>query len=348
MNIATILTNWFRDNSRCLPWKTDHDPYKIWVSEILLQQTRVEQAKPYYELFIAQFPTIADLAAAPLDQVLRLWQGLGYYRRAQNMHTAAQQVMETFGGRFPTTSQELALLKGVGNYTAAAVAAFAFNEPVVALDGNAFRIFSRLFAQSCPIDTPTGRILFLKLAQEAMGATPSSLFNQALMDFGSVICTPKPKCSLCPLTSHCMAYSLGDTGGFPVKRPKKTPRIRYFYYLHLVLGADTFIQQRTARDIWHNLWQFPLIETDRPIAPAALAELPEWQTIFQGDQTCITGWSNQYRHRLTHQLIHAFFISVSLDAVTPWIREHTLQIEMEQIDQYGISRLTERYLLNKP
>ncbi|MCL1973563.1 MAG: A/G-specific adenine glycosylase [Bacteroidetes bacterium] len=348
MTIHNILTDWFIDNSRELPWKSDQDPYKIWVSEILLQQTRVEQAKPYYERFISLFPGVADLAAAPLDQVLRLWQGLGYYSRARNMHTAAKQVMELFEGRFPTSAKELALLKGVGPYTAAAIAAFAYDEPVIALDGNIYRIFSRLYAHPVPINTPAGRRVFSALALEAMGNTLPSLFNQALMDFGSGVCTPQPKCDICPLAPLCSAFALGKTGDFPRKRLPKAPRSRYFYYLHITLGNKTFMQQRTAKDIWQGLWQFPLIETHRHILPAETPELSEWQAIFQGQEACITGWSNLYLHRLTHQLIHAYFLRITLDMPSRWLLDHCLQIPLPEIDQFGISRLTEKYLSQEP
>ena len=348
MELSAILTDWHTDNSRDLPWKYDRDPYKIWVSEILLQQTRVDQAKPYFERFISQFPTVADLAAAPLDQLLRLWQGLGYYSRARNMHAAAKQVVESFGGRFPATAKELALLRGVGPYTAAAVAAFAYDEPVVAMDGNLYRIFSRLSANPCPIDTPAGRRFFESLALEAMGDTPASLFNQSLMDFGSSVCTPQPKCTVCPLSRLCRAYALGKTKDFPVKQPQKAPLSRYFYYLHIRMGVDTFIQQRTAKDIWQGLWQFPLIETRRPAPPATLPELPEWHTIFGGREVVVAGWSKPYAHRLTHRLIHACFMQIRLDSPTIWMRERCLQIPQSNIDQFGVSRLTERYLLEQP
>ena len=338
---------WFREHQRDLPWKSNREPYKIWVSEILLQQTRVEQAKPYFERFISRFPDVSELASAHLDELLHLWQGLGYYSRARNMHAAAKQVMETFGGRFPTTAAELALLKGVGPYTSAAVAAFAFDEPVVALDGNVFRIFSRLYANPTPVDTPAGRRIFSSLALESMGAAPSSLFNQALMDFGSAVCAPQPKCGHCPLSALCRAYALGQTQAFPVKQPKKPPRPRYFYFLHISLGADTFVQQRTAKDIWQQLYQFPLIETDRPVSPSLVPELPDWQTIFQEQEVCITGWTNPYLHRLTHQIIHARFVRINIDSPSRWLRENCLQIPLSRIDKFGVPRLMERYLLDE-
>jgi A/G-specific adenine glycosylase len=347
MNINNVLIIWYKENARELPWKSDKNPYKIWISEILLQQTRVERAKNYYLRFISEFPTIKSLADTSLDNVLRLWQGLGYYSRARNMHTAAKQVVEQFNGIFPSTSREIATLKGIGPYTAAAVASFAFDEAVVALDGNAFRVFSRLFAEPCPINTSSARKIFSNLAQNCLLDTPSSLFNQAIMDFGSLICAPYPKCSDCPLASLCLASLQNRVMQFPVKGVKKTPRNRYFYYLHITQGEHTFIQQRLQKDIWQNLYQFPLIETDKPVKPDALPDFPEWNAIFGLQTPRLTGCSSQYVHRLTHQTLYTFFMQIQIEKESEWLQSHCKKILALDIDRCAISRLTERYLLDE-
>ena len=355
MNISNILIIWYKDNARDLPWKFDKDPYKIWVSEIILQQTRVEQAKSYYLNFISQFPTLQSLANAPLDQLLRLWQGLGYYSRARNMHAAAKQIITHFHGQFPKTRRELLLLKGVGPYTASAIAAFAFDQPTVALDGNAFRIFARLFAEPYPIDTASAHVVFSNLAQRCMLDASPALFNQAIMDFGSLVCTPRPKCVDCPLGNCCMAYLQNRVMEFPVKGAKKAPRDRYFYYLHITIqehtgehtGEHTFIQQRLQKDIWQNLYQFPLIETDRQIKLTDLPTLPEWSAIFGQEVPHITGCTSKYLHRLTHQVLHTFFVRIRMEGKSQWLQQHCKKIPTSDIDQYGVSRLIERYLLDE-
>ena len=358
MNVSNTLIIWHKDNARELPWKSDKDPYKIWISEIILQQTRVAQAKSYYLSFISHFPTLESLANAPLDQLIRLWQGLGYYSRARNMHMAAGQIMTEYHGQFPRTTKELSRLKGVGPYTAAAIAAFAFDAPVVALDGNAFRIFARLFAEPSPIDSLSARTLFSNIAQQCMSNTPSSLFNQAIMDFGSLVCTPRPKCHDCPLSDQCLAFLQNRVSEFPVKGVKKAPKARYFYYLHITLQEHdptlqehnptlqeyTFIQQRLQRDIWQKLYQFPLIETRTPISPDDLPNLLEWGAIFRGIEPHIAGYAPKYIHRLTHQVLHTFFIYVRIEKESEWLQSHCKKIHVSSLDNYGIPRLMERYL----
>jgi len=351
MNINNTLIIWHKEHLRELPWKSDKDPYKVWVSEIILQQTRVAQAKSYYLNFISQFPTLDSLANAPLDQLLRLWQGLGYYSRARNMHAAAAQIVTEYHGQFPKSPKELSRLKGVGPYTATAIAAFAFDEPVVAMDGNAFRIFARLFAESTPIDSPSARTLFSNLAQQCMANTPSSLFNQAIMDFGSLVCTPHPKCTDCPLNDRCMASLQNRVPEFPVKGKKRAPKERYFYFLHIIRQTNkhnyTFIQQRLQKDIWQNLYQFPLIETQAPITPDELPALPEWSAIFRGVTPHIAGCTPKYLHRLTHQLLHTFFIYMRIDEDSEWLQKNCLKIPLTSLDDFGIPRLMERYLLDE-
>ena len=351
MNLSNTLIIWYKKFARELPWKSDRDPYKIWVSEIILQQTRVEQAKDYYLRFISHFPSVESLANAPLDHLLRLWQGLGYYSRARNMHVAAKQIVAEYHGDFPRSVQALSLLKGVGPYTAAAIASFAFDYPVVAIDGNAFRIFSRLFAESCPIDSSGAHNLFSGLAQQCMMDTPSSLFNQAIMDFGSLVCKPQPLCMECPMNVQCIAFAQNRVQEFPVKRFKKKPRDRFFYYLHITSkdsGKEcTYIQQRHQRDIWQNLYQFPLIETEAPVSVGELPNLPQWHTIFEEETPLVLGYAPKYLHRLTHQVIHTFFVRIEMEKESEWLHTHCKEIDASSLDRYGVSRLMERYLLDE-
>ena len=348
MEISNLLIIWHKENDRELPWKSEKNPYKIWVSEILLQQTRVMQAKSYYHNFICVYPSVQIFANAPLDDILRLWQGLGYYSRARNMHAAAKQVLAEFGGTFPQSMCELSRLKGVGPYTAAAIAAFAYDEPVVALDGNAYRVLARLFAEPCPIHTPAAHKVFSHLGQNLLQNIPSSLFNQAMMDFGSLVCTPNPKCVDCPLSNHCMACLQNKVVEFPVKTAKKIPRHRYFYYLHITQDEHLFIQQRLQKDIWQNLYQFPLIETDSALSVESLFTHPDWTTILGVQTPQVIGYTPPYIHRLTHQIIHAVFIRIVLENESMWLQKHCKKIRPLQIDKLGISRLMERYLLGEP
>ncbi|MDR2586133.1 MAG: A/G-specific adenine glycosylase [Prevotellaceae bacterium] len=347
MNISNTLIIWFNEHKRELPWKSDRDPYKIWISEIILQQTRVEQAKSYFLMFVSEFPTVQSLAKAPLDAVLRMWQGLGYYSRARYMHEAAKQVVTQFGGLFPRTANDLSKLKGVGPYTAAAIASFAFDDPVVALDGNGFRIFSRLFAQSTPIHTSEARKIFSSLAHSCLNLNPSSIFNQAIMDFGSLVCTPYPKCNDCPLTDYCIAFAQNKQTEFPVKRAKIEVKRRFFYFLHISHQNHTFIQQRLKNDIWQNLYQFPLIETQKDVPVEDLPNYPEWASIFDIHEPRIIGFSQQYVHRLTHQVLYTYFIRILIEKESIWLHNNCIKISAASIDLYGIPRLVERYLLDE-
>ena len=344
MNTAQLLLQWFYSHARTLPWKEDHDPYKIWVSEILLQQTRVAQAIGYYSRFLRRFPSVQDLARAPLDDLLRLWQGLGYYSRARNMHAAAQQIVSEYGGRFPATPQELARLKGVGSYTAAAIAAFAFNYPVVALDGNALRILSRIFAEDSPIDSSRGRKLFEALAAQILPPGQANLFNQALMDFGSLVCTPAPHCEDCPLPPLCLARSQNRVNDLPVKRKKALPRHRYFTFLHIRQQDLVYIQQRKQRDIWQGLYQFPLIESPEPLSPEQVQARPEWDKILGASRPSFKTYSPEYIHKLTHQTLHSHFVSLQIEKESSWLSKNCLGININSLDNFGIPRLLERYL----
>ena len=269
MNNKTFFTKTLLEwnatqNHRELPWKNIENPYFIWLSEIIMQQTRAEQGLPYYLTFTEHYPTVKDLANAPEDEVMRHWQGLGYYSRARNLHAAAKYIAEELGGEFPDTYEEILKLKGVGPYTAAAISSFAFKLPYAVVDGNVYRVLSRFFGIETPIDSTTGKKEFATLAQELLHTKHPDQYNQAIMDFGAKQCSPaKPLCMFCPLNVHCKAFLTGKTANLPIKEKKIKKKERFFYYLVLWYKGSFFIKKRTTKGIWQNLYDFPLIETSK-------------------------------------------------------------------------------------
>ena len=306
--LAATLLAWFPRHSRDLPWRHTRDPYAIWLSEIILQQTRVAQGLPYYETFLAAYPTVQDLAAAPEAEVLRYWQGLGYYSRARNMHLTAQQVVAEHGGRFPSTYAGLLQLRGVGPYTAAAIASFAFDEAVAVLDGNVYRVLARVFGLHSDIAAPSSRKEFQALADQHIPASAPADFNQAIMEFGAIQCTPaKPDCLFCPLQAQCWAFQHGQVALLPVKSKAKASRTRYFHYFVLRHGEQTYLRERREKDIWQGLYDFALAETTVP-------ELPPEELLRHLDALGVRLDTSQaeepstaYRHVLSHQKLEARF-----------------------------------------
>ena len=287
------------DNLRALPWKQENDPYKIWLSEIILQQTRAEQGLPYYLKFIENYPTIKELAAANDEEVFRLWQGLGYYNRCKNLLTTARFIAKKLNGKFPTTFVEILQLKGVGIYTAAAIASFAFNLPHAVVDGNVNRVLSRFFGIDIPFDTTGGKKYFAQLAQELLDTKNSAAYNQAIMDLGATVCKPKnPKCTNCLLQKNCFAFEKELTEALPLKSKKIQVKHRRFNYYILKCGNNIFIQKRTEKDIWQYLYEPFLVEENNPSLQKVLSGLS-----FQTKPKEI-GMSKQ---RLTHQIIEATF-----------------------------------------
>lgn len=264
MLFSEKLIDWYSINLRDLPWRATQDPYKIWLSEIVLQQTRVAQGLPYYLRFLKHFPTVFDLATAKEDEVLKLWQGLGYYSRARNLHATAKFIAQEKNGFFPQTAEELKKLKGVGEYTAHAIASFCFREPVAVLDGNVFRVLSRVFGVNDEIDTPAGKRIFNDLAQKLLDKEKPDLYNQAIMEFGALQCTPKiPDCTICPFSKNCVAYQNQLIADLPRKKKKVKVKQEHINYLVLVdQKGNTFMQQRTQKGIWRNLFEFPRLESE--------------------------------------------------------------------------------------
>jgi A/G-specific adenine glycosylase len=315
------LLAWYPRHRRDLPWRTTRDPYAIWLSEVILQQTRVAQGLPYYLDFLTSYPTVHDLAAAPEQEVLRHWQGLGYYSRARNMHHTAQQVVREFEGKFPATYAGLRQLKGVGPYTAAAIASFAFDEAVAVLDGNVFRVLARIFGLHADIAAPSSRKEFQALADQHLPPAHAAEFNQAIMEFGALQCTPaKPDCLFCPLQSQCWAFQHGQVALLPVKSKAKAARTRFFHYLVLRHAGQLYLKERAAGDIWQGLYDFALVETDGPQLSAA--ELHRHVQALGGEYAASAHLAEPtptpaLRHVLSHQKLEARFHTVELAAALP-------------------------------
>ncbi len=313
-----LLLLWNKDhNKREMPWKGEKDPYRIWLSEVILQQTRVEQGLSYYNAFIQRYPAITDLAAAPDTEVMKLWEGLGYYSRCRNLLATARQIVQQSQGQFPSGYDQILQLKGVGPYTAAAIASFAFNQPYAVVDGNVFRVLARVFNIPTPIDSLQGKKRFTELAQELLDVTRPGEYNQAIMDFGATICKPAlPLCHVCPVEEICQAKAAGRVNELPVKEKTLQRRTRYFTYLVLHCEGMVWVEERKQRDIWQGLYQFYLVETGKPVAwtPATVQEAVLMPMGITG--ATIDNISASQKQQLTHQTIHAIFIKTDIAATS--------------------------------
>ena len=338
----TLLLEWYDPGRRNLPWKKDSSAYHIWLSEVILQQTRVDQGTPYYLKFIDLYPTIADLAAAPEEKVMKTWEGLGYYSRARNLHAAAKQVMEEFNGDFPTTYDNLSKLKGVGPYTAAAIASFAYNLPHAVLDGNVFRVLSRFFGIDIPVDTSDGKRYFARLAQDCLDIQQPAIYNQAIMDFGALVCTPaNPACNGCPLSSNCRAFQLSMQSKLPVKSKKIIRKDRHLTFFVIHDGQSVFIEKRTESDIWKSLHQFPCIEADR-LDPAITPSEAGWDIQFESISI-----SPVFKQLLTHRNVFAQFVEVMIPKhgiVPDGFKIQYLRIPISELFQYSFPKIIREYL----
>lgn len=327
-----LIADWYRQNSRSLPWRQTNNPYFIWLSEIIMQQTRIDQGTAYYHKFIKNYPSIIDLANADEQQILNDWQGLGYYSRARNLHHSAILVRDELNGEFPNTFNDILKLKGIGNYTAAAISSFAFKEQKAVVDGNVYRLLSRVFDIETPIDSSKGQKEFQLLADELIPSESPDIHNQAMMEVGSLVCTPKnPNCNECPLIDLCLSRENNSIANRPVKSKKTKVRDRYFHFIIYNNNDSTFIEQRTQKGIWQNMYQFPLIET----------ETSETDSIKNN-------WINQSResveiiHKLSHQTIHATFHHIEDNPKT--IKDSWIKIKNENIQDYPLPRIIDRYL----
>ena len=342
--IADKLIDWYGVNGRDLPWRRTRDPYRIWLSEVILQQTRIAQGMDYYLRFVARFPDVGALAAADEDEVLKLWQGLGYYSRARNLHAAARQVVERYGGRFPAAYADVRSLKGVGDYTAAAVCSIAYDAPCAVVDGNVYRVLSRLFDLDLAIDTAEGRKAFAALADEQLDRRRPARYNQAIMDFGAIQCTPaSPRCEACPLSESCLALAAGTVADRPVKRGKTRVRDRWFNYLHVASGDRVLLHRREGRDIWQGLYEFPLIETDAPVEFPDLAALPQFRRLLGDGPWHLVRSVSLPRHQLSHQRLHAVVHRIETPAFTP--AAAAMAVPADSLGDYAVPRLVDRYLM---
>lgn len=303
------IIDWYRENRRSLPWRDTNDPYRIWLSEVILQQTRVNQGLPYYLRFVEVFPTVKDLANAPEDTVLRLWQGLGYYSRARNLHRCAKTVLEKYNGVFPSSYEQLIHLPGIGSYTAAAIASIAFDQKVAVVDGNVYRVLARLFGITTDVSSTEGKRQFSKLANDLIPPVHPGDHNQAVMEFGATHCTPAlPKCPTCPFVRKCVAYQRGIVDQLPVKERKVSRRTRYFYYFILRDGNKIAMKKRIGRDIWSGLYEFHLVESQSQKKLSQVVKADSLLSLL-GSEVKEVG---SVKHVLTHQVLHIRFFETDV------------------------------------
>lgn len=336
---------WYARHKRDLPWRETNNPYYIWLSEIILQQTRVAQGMEYYYRFIDRFPTVFELACADEEEVLKLWQGLGYYSRARNLHRTAKDIVNLYDGVFPADFAALKKLKGIGDYTASAIASIAFSLPYATIDGNVYRLLSRFFGIDLPVDSREGINAFRELAGDLIqGERDPGMHNQAMMEFGALQCVPvKPDCHVCPLAENCFALAKGKVDVLPVKKNKTKVRDRFFNYIVFMDDQSVFLQKRTGNDIWRNLYEFPLVESEGEITIEELLE-DEPDTIFANFEAySILSVSNWQKHQLSHQKIHFRFVLMKATRKKK-IREGLLQVDKKDIFTFAVPKLIENYI----
>ncbi len=335
-----ILFDWYQHHKRDLPWRQTKEPYKVWLSEIILQQTRVQQGLSYYKRFMEDYPKIQDLAQASEQDVLNLWQGLGYYSRARNLHFTAKDIIENYAGIFPNNYKQLLKLKGVGTYTAAAIASFCYDEAVAVLDGNVFRVLSRIYGVETPIDSNEGKRIFGELAQKKLDRKHPADYNQAIMEFGALHCTPKqPQCSDCPFSADCVAFQTGKTDWFPVKSKKIKQKERFLNFLLIKNHDEIIIEKRTHNDIWKNMYQLPLIEKSKE---EDIKE-EEMDLIFKRygiKKRQMPMLIHQQTHKLTHQNLHIRFWLLKFD------EKNINAVKINQINRFPMPIVIVNFLDN--
>ncbi len=341
MQFSEILKKWYTNNKRNLPWRSTINPYKIWLSEIILQQTQVAQGLPYYKAFVAHYPTVFDLANAQEEQILKLWQGLGYYSRARNLHSTAKYIVSELNGIFPNNYSDLLKLKGVGDYTASAIASICFNQCTAVVDGNVYRVLSRYFGVEIPINTSKGVKTFKALAQELIDCKDPAIFNQAIMEFGAIQCTPKnPDCSKCPLQESCLALKNKKIEYLPVKLKTLKIKKRYFNFLVIISNHDTIVlEKRKGQGIWQNLYQFPLIETKKNADIESIRRNIKAHVLLQGKAFNLSLYNQQdIIHKLSHQHLYTKF----------WIVNTTCFIDtaipISKINNYAVPVLINNFI----
>lgn len=343
-DIAKTLIGWYRENKRELPWRETRDAYRIWISEIILQQTRVVQGLEYYNRFMERFPDVGALAEASGDEVMKYWQGLGYYSRARNLHAAARDVVDRFDGQFPEHYRDVLSLKGIGEYTAAAICSFAWRQPYAVVDGNVYRVLARVFGIDLPIDSVAGKKYFAALAQELLDREHPDLYNQAIMDFGALQCVPQsPDCLFCPFRDGCVACAKGLVGTLPIKEGKTVVKPRYFNYLNIHCGGVSLLSRRADKDIWQGLYEYPLIETTAAVDFADLQQSVAYLRLMDGvERIEVKEMREMPKHILSHRVIYARFYELEVDVFSPAMQSY-IRVTEEETEQYAISRLIELY-----
>ncbi|WP_417290588.1 A/G-specific adenine glycosylase [Corallibacter sp.] len=343
MNITKILINWYSVNKRVLPWRKTKNPYHIWLSEIILQQTQIKQGLPYYEAFISKYPNVLSLANAPESEVLKLWQGLGYYSRARNLHASAKYIVNDLNQEFPDTYKTLLKLKGVGDYTASAIASICFNEPAAVVDGNVYRVLSRFYGIDTPINSSKGIKLFKALAQDIIDENNPGDYNQAIMEFGAVQCKPaNPDCNICPLTQDCVAYRNNNVQELPVKIKAKKPQKKFFNFLVFISDSETTVlEKRKGKGIWENLYQFPLLESDKSLTEKSIKETLKDYKLTKNSSYKLTLFNqDEIIHKLSHQHLYAKFwilnVSELPQTVTP--------VPISKINDYAVPVLIGNFI----
>ena len=345
------LMRWFASHHRPMPWKGEKNPYLIWLSEIILQQTRVEQGLPYFLKFKEKYPTVKDLANAPEDEVMKMWEGLGYYSRARNLHFTAKYIANDLKGKFPKTHTEILKLKGVGAYTAAAIASFAYDLPHAVVDGNVYRVLARYFGIDTPIDSTIGKKEFAKLAHELLDKKKPADYNQAIMDFGATQCTPKnPNCKNCPLSKNCIGFNMQKSDILPVKIKKIKKKERFFHYLLINSNNSVYLQKRVEKDIWQNLYQFPMLETDKMMDFIELQKTDFWKSRVGNLAMSPAIISKTYKQILTHQKIWATFYEVDIiseleDDVIK--NENYILVPKTDLNKFGFPKIIDLFLKEK-
>ncbi len=341
MDFQNKIIDWYKVNKRDLPWRNINNPYYIWLSEVILQQTRVIQGTGYYLNFIEKFPNIKDLALAKEDEVLRIWQGLGYYSRARNLHFTAKEILNKYNGIFPSQYDQVLSLKGVGVYTAAAICSFAFGLPYAVVDGNVIRVLSRFFGIDIGFDTTEGKKRFQNLAQELLPQDTPAIYNQAIMEFGALQCVPKsPNCSACVLQEFCAAYNTGRVKNLPIRSRNKKVKERYLNFLMIHTKNGICIRKRND-GIWKGLYEFPFIEFERNIPDQEILLSSTWKELFSGTHPIVEEISSTFTHLLSHQKIYAKFWRIYMETD---FNKGFLQVSKEDLFMYPVSRLMQRYI----
>jgi A/G-specific adenine glycosylase len=344
MNFSAELTTWYLSNKRDLPWRNTTDPYLIWLSEIILQQTRVDQGMSYYQRFAETYPTICDLAVAPEDDVLRLWQGLGYYSRARNLHATAKKIRDSYNSVFPSQYEDILSLKGIGEYTAAAIGSFAFNMRKPVVDGNVMRVISRYFGVTDPIDSKEGLLKIKAIAEELIANAEPGTHNQAMMEFGAICCTPKNvQCGNCPLRTGCFAYAHGQVDQLPLKKGKTRVMDVYMYYALVNTPNGYLMKKRTGEGIWKGLYDFPLVESPHTLSRKAILESLQSSGLAISDRD-IHQISLPIKHLLSHRRLFVCFYHINAHRYQKkWPNGYVL-LSPTEIASKGLPRVIEKYL----